>query len=280
MNIQTRIGTTSIISWIDDWLVCASLRDAINGIGRSLIFYALMDLQHNPFVLGISFTLAAITYGYDRVSDYADMDDQANHEKRTQWISTNLLRLKLFLGGNILLLLLLLLVHPIALVLILPSLGFTLCYSKPILPGKRAPKQLPGIKAFYTAFFWVVLTVYIPALIAGVQDTSQLHMTGGFIFCCVSALVNLNDIEDVEGDTLVGTRSLPVVFGCRLAYGVSSALFGTAVLFSVGLSNSGGILFAVYLATITAIRPHWVRSFYYRYIPTSIIGWFLISLFN
>ncbi|MGY6217216.1 hypothetical protein ACW73L_18830 [Methylolobus aquaticus] len=84
------------------------------------------------------------------------------------------------------------------------------------LAGRFVPyrrlKDIPGIKAFYTAFFWALLVVYAAGFMAAIEP----RVTGFFVaYVFLSDLVNtiFCDFKDLERDRLEGVVTLPLMLG-------------------------------------------------------------------
>ncbi len=106
-------------------------------------------------------------------------------------------------------------------------------YCAPVLPCRSAGrwrmvrlKDIPGLKAAYTAFFWGWLMSF--ALVFHHTGTLATHLAfGGFMFLALFVNTVLCDFKDMERDRLDGVPTLPLMLGAertfRLLQGVSLA---------------------------------------------------------
>lgn len=225
------------------WLLHSSFVMAGSAVGWSLTSERLLELRHDPLVHTLIFALAVLFYNRDRLADSGSPDDQLNMAERARWVATHRRALRRLVGAATIACGVLLVLRPAALPPILAGLGFALVYSVRRLPGGRAPKQLPGLKTPYVAFLWTLLVVGVPVAAAGGPWDRRLPFVAGAMFAFVAAQVTVNDIRDLEGDRLVGTRTLAVLWGeqgARVA-AILLALLAAAAALALG---SGGLLLA------------------------------------
>lgn len=210
----------------------------------------LLGLALDLPVLGLVFCLTLLTYNRDRLADYTGRDDQMNMKQRTQWIARHYRTLAALTTGTAVGAVVLLALRPAALPPILAGLGFALVYSGRILPGGRAPKQLPGLKVPYVAALWALLSVGIPLAAAGGPWNGRTALVTVAFFCFAAALVNLNDIRDIKGDRAVDTITIPVLWGEYPARLVSVGLAGLAGAAALGLQSAGLLFIALYVVVL------------------------------
>ncbi|MCZ7573911.1 MAG: UbiA family prenyltransferase [Ardenticatenaceae bacterium] len=212
----------------------------------------LLGLGYDVHVHALVFALALLFYNRDRLADSSEPDDQLNMAERAQWVVAHRRALRLLVGAAAAASALLLAQRPAALAPILAGLGFALAYSARRLPGGRAPKQLPGLKTPYVAALWTLLIVGVPLAGAGRPWDRQALLGASAIFALVAAQVTVNDIRDLEGDRLVGTRTLAVLWGergARLAAILCALLAAAAAL---ALRSRGLVLAAAYTTAYAA----------------------------
>lgn len=113
-------------------------------------------------------------------------------------------------------------------------------YCAPVVPWRSAGcwravrmKDIPGLKAAYTAFFWGWLMSF--ALVFHHTGTFREHLAfGGFMFLALFVNTVLCDFKDMERDRLDGVPTLPLMLGTertfRLLQGVSVAAGAWLVL--------------------------------------------------
>lgn len=232
-------------------LLYPSIVMAASAVGWSLTTTRLLKLPWDPAVHLLVFALAVLFYNRDRLAGHVAPDDRLNMAERTEWIARHRRALRGLVAAMAATSGLVLAARPAALPPILAGLGFALAYSMRLLPGGRAPRQLPGLKAPYVAALWVLLVVGAPLAAAGAPWTGRAGLIAVAIGALVAAQVSVNDIRDVVGDRLVGTQTFAVLWGERgaRAAGLLAALLtgGVAVL----LASAGLGLAALYTAGYT-----------------------------
>jgi 4-hydroxybenzoate polyprenyltransferase len=98
----------------------------------------------------------------------------------------------------------------------------------------RRLKDIPGFKAFYTAFFWGLLMVYADRFVGGNQP-SLVPFFFGYTF--LSFLLNTVycDFKDLERDRFDGVATLPLMLGIpntlRLLHVVNAAALAWLIAF-------------------------------------------------
>lgn len=245
-----QIRFQSLKSEIKSWLIYAGVMRAISSVGWTFCVYRAIDLSCNQLVFGLVFALTQIMYNHDYLRNYSQADDEMNMKERTEWISIHLRQLQILVIAAIVLLLFLLTIIPTALPPILAGAGFALGYTVKFLPTGKSPKQLPGLKAFYTASLWTVLIVWIPLAVAGISWNQNAILVAIACFCFVAALVNFNDIRDIEGDKLVGTITLAVLLGARGAKLASLMLAILGGCIAVWISSIPFFIVAAYIGIL------------------------------
>lgn len=136
---------------------------------------------------------------------------------------------------------------PFLLLLLMSALG-TL-YSVHFIPRGLKPvfkvgklREIPGSKTLFVSIAWAIITVLFPVLSSG-RSIYDRETGLVFFFALSFAYVrcSLFDVFDMQGDSLVGRETLPVVLGAKktlnILYGVlsvqlvlSAALFFTGVM--------------------------------------------------
>lgn len=121
---------------------------------------------------------------------------------------------------------LLLLCFPLAVALYGTSLFGTLAGK--LLPYRRL-KDIPGIKAFYTAFFWGLLMLYASRFV----DAQDLRQTVFFfVYMMLSDFVNtvFCDFKDLARDRVEGVKTLPLLLGVARTSKLIQAVNGIALM--------------------------------------------------
>lgn len=248
------------------WLLYPSVVMAGSALGWSLTSERLLDLRHDRLVHVLVLALALLFYNRDRLADSESPDDRLNMAERTRWIAAHRRGLRAAVAVAVAVSVALLAQRPAVLPPIIAGLGFALAYSSRRLPGGRAPKQLPGLKTPYVALLWTLLVVGVPVAAAGQPWDRRLPFVASAMFAFVAAQVTVNDIRDLEGDRLVGTRTLAVLSGERGAR-AAALLFALLAGGSALALGSGGLLVAAaYTAGYAAT---------YRRAADSAFRWFV-----
>jgi 4-hydroxybenzoate polyprenyltransferase len=261
---------------IECWILYSNIFLAVTAVGWGLSIEMLMQQQYDPFVLMLIFALTFLMYNRDRITDSSNEDDQANMQERARWVSQHLQQLRFLMIGAAVMIVVLLLLRPAAIPPILAGIGFALVYSMKILPGGKAPKQLPGLKIPYVAILWAILIVGIPQAVAAIWNGRAVLLTTAF-FCFVSALINLNDIRDIQGDRLVGTKTLAVICGEKKAKLISILFAAISGYIAITLNSLGFFLVACYIIILTLIyRREADRAFRWLIEGAGIVAWLAV----
>lgn len=261
--VSLRYRSSPLGTTLWEWFQYGNFRNATNAAGFTLTAYLGLQLPPDPQIVMLAFCLAFIMYSFDRISHHDSPDDRVSRRRRSQWIAAHLSQLKICFGIAVVGCLVLMGLHPMTLLIVFPCAGFTLSYSQPVLPGGRAPKSLPGIKAFYAAFFWIMLVVGIPVVVTQRSLDQVVIEIAVLLFCILFALINHRDIQDIEGDRMVGTLTLPVLFGESFAGGASLVSLGISLILSIWLADLGYSIMAAYFLIGMVLFPHRMRDWYF-----------------
>lgn len=89
-----------------------------------------------------------------------------------------------------------------------------------------------------------------------------------FAFLISFAREVIKDIEDIDGDSRFGCRSLPVVYGVPVAKGIIIACFAlilaTLLLWQIDLFKSADRFIAIYLAIAVDLPLLWLSAYVFR----------------
>ncbi len=239
-----------VVGILERWLLYPNVVLALTAVLWGTCTQKLLNIPTDPAALALIFALTLVTYNRDRLADADSPADQSNTAERTRWVTRHRRSLARFTAAAALVAAVLLCLRPMALVPIGAGIGFALVYSSRVLPGGRAPRQLPTVKVPYVALLWAVLTVGVPAAAAGSAWNERTALVGSVIFFFAAALVNLNDLRDLGGDREAGTLTLPVLLGdgpARLFSVLSGSLAGLCAV----LSEQPGLgLIGLYIALL------------------------------
>jgi 4-hydroxybenzoate polyprenyltransferase len=237
---------STVLSWVKYTSVWS-----ITALVWSSAIYRVMNLPYDPLVLGIICILTFISYNHDHLANYSGQDDQSNTKQRSEWISVHYRQLQVLLLIAAMLMLILLALRPSALMPSLAIIGLSLGYNIRFLPGGYLIRQLPGIKAFYVGLGSTLCTIGIPVMVVDIPWDNHTILVMSAFFCFYTAIANVFDIRDIEGDRLVGTKTLAVLLGenqARLISAMLSVLGGSIAFLGGSLSL---ILVAIYLTTLS-----------------------------
>ncbi|MEM9373526.1 MAG: hypothetical protein AAGA55_07765 [Planctomycetota bacterium] len=127
------------------------------------------------------------------------------------------------------------------------AIGVTLYAGRPANSGRPRPKDLRLLKAPMIATAHVALAAAVATAIAG---TGSILTPGTLaLWMLVAGDAILCDLDDLEADRAYGTRSVPVMFGARVAWAM--AIVATAISAVLVWLTRGGLpslCFALLLA--------------------------------
>jgi 4-hydroxy-3-methylbut-2-enyl diphosphate reductase len=97
------------------------------------------------------------------------------------------------------------------------------------LPGVH---RLAGSKEFLVATAWSATAVWVPALAAGIGSIRWQTLLAATLFSFLLAFYRtlLVDLEDIEGDQLVGRETLGAVMGHRMCYRLMDTILVAAIM--------------------------------------------------
>ncbi|MFB3763813.1 MAG: UbiA family prenyltransferase [Methanotrichaceae archaeon] len=104
---------------------------------------------------------------------------------------------------------------PLALPVIFFPLIASLAYSYQIIPGVPRFKDIPLMKNIFNAFSWAVVCVILPAIYLASNMEKTFAMVFYFILLKIYINAVLFDVRDIEGDKETGAKTLPVLIGAR-----------------------------------------------------------------
>ena len=279
-TVKHVIYTYSPYLFIESWLLYSNIFLAATAVGWSLSIGSLIQQQPDPLVLMLIFAMTFLMYNRDRIRDSSNEDDQVNMQERSRWVANHQQLLRFLMIGATVIVGAILFLRPAAIPLILSGIGFALVYSTKILPGGKAPKQLPALKIPYVAILWAVLTVGIPQSVVGIWNW-RAGLATTALLCFVSAFINLNDIRDIQGDRLVGTKTLAVIWGEKIARLISILLAGIGGYVAIELHSLGFFLVACYIVILILIyRKPADRVFRWLIEGSGIISYLVVFYTN
>lgn len=96
-------------------------------------------------------------------------------------------------------------------------------------------KDTYRLKSLFTAFAWTWITVLLPFFYFSVELSPPLFITFILIFTIIFINAVFFDLKDIEGDKIVGTKTIPVVIGAKntlILLAVLNTLLGIFILIS------------------------------------------------
>jgi 4-hydroxybenzoate polyprenyltransferase len=199
-------------------------------------FSRLLGFAWEPYA-PLWFAGALLIYNIDRLKH--DPSDAVNTPMRRATV----MRLRRFSVGIILSAALTLVLLPILrrdwLLLSLTASGGVFCANYSLSPLGFRLKDLPLLKTFLAPTIVVISFVVPPLLQGGVQATPLYLVAAlGWLWQFLSFNMILCDLRDIPGDSISGTRSLPVVLGPERTFQALHILLWT----TIGLGLAVGAL--------------------------------------
>ncbi|MBN1381103.1 MAG: 4-hydroxy-3-methylbut-2-enyl diphosphate reductase [Deltaproteobacteria bacterium] len=133
-------------------------------------------------------------------------------------------------------------------------------YNTKLLPDRwriKSVKDLPGSKNVSMALAWACVVAVVPQLEMGFIVTAGMIVAFLFAFFVVFIRSALSDMLDIQGDSLIGRETIPVLIGKKqtqkLLWGIS--FFTLAMLM---IAHSAGWTSSLSYALITCIFYVWI----------------------
>lgn len=192
--------------------MASSIFLSVSGVLMLYFSFTILELTPNPFLLAAMFFVIYSVYSLNRVTDQEE--DAVNMPERSALVQGNekiLLILAsvayivaLFLGW---------LASPFAALILLVPIVLGIAYSKDIFSIFGIPrlKDILFVKSFVVALSWAACGALLPALY--LESLTKLWFLFPFVFIKMFINTVLFDVRDVDGDTLNGVNTVPVVIG-------------------------------------------------------------------
>ena len=192
--------------------MASSIFLSVSGVFMLYFSFTILELTPNPFLLSAMFFVIYSVYSLNRVTDQEE--DAVNMPERSALVQGNekiLLILAsvayivaLFLGW---------LASPFAALILLVPIVLGIAYSKDIFSIFGIPrlKDILFVKSFVVALSWAACGALLPALY--LESLTKLWFLFPFVFIKMFINTVLFDVRDVNGDTLNGVNTVPVVIG-------------------------------------------------------------------
>lgn len=145
----------------------------------------------------------------------------------------------------------------------------SITYSFPFRLGRYSfsPRNLPFVKTILVAFVWMVVVVYIPCSMNGIEPSDFLPWMGGE-FAFLFSLSILFDIKDIAKDRRSGINTFPQKLGVGYTKIISVTLMAARlalILFVVqesALMAEAGICFIYLLFVVILVTVDHQEKFY------------------
>lgn len=197
--------------------------------------FSILEVTVKPILLCAMFFVIYSVYSLNRVTDQEE--DAVNMPERSALVQGNeKLLMILAVVSYIVAVFLGWLESPFAAFVLLVPIVSGIAYSKDVLSIIGIPrlKDIFFVKSFVVAFSWAACGALLPALY--LENLFKLWFIFPFFFIKMFINTVLFDVRDVEGDTLNGVNTVPVVIGVsgtrRLLLTVQSLLAVWTIVFS------------------------------------------------
>lgn len=148
----------------------------------------------------------------------------------------------------------------------------TVLYTFPVIPTTKGLKRLraiPHMKVVTIAIVWVLTTMLLPAAYHAMVN-SDLILPALIQFLFVLAITIPFDARDIVSDTRRGLKTIPIVFGVRQSYRITTWILLLIIILGfishVSMDNYYGFSMALTsLLTILIIKREAWRSHPYYY---------------
>jgi 4-hydroxybenzoate polyprenyltransferase len=197
---------------LTSFLILTSLFIAINGALK--VYFSFLLYSQNIFLNPIlaAFLIMYAVYGLNKLTDLSE--DAINTPERAKLIKKIAVLFKCSLMFSFILSLLLVFsVNVITLPILLFPLFSGIIYSLRLSPNLPRLKDITAVKNTIVALAWGVLSTLLPAICLLEKEFMQIIAL--FYFFFLKSFINstIFDVRDIEGDTISGVRTIPVVFG-------------------------------------------------------------------
>ena len=193
-------------------LMVSSVFTAFTSLMMLYFSFIVLDVALKPVLLCAMFLVVYGVYSLNKLTDKEE--DAVNMPARSTFVQGNeRFLLTLAIASYIAALLLGLIESPFAAgILIVPFLsGIIYSTNSLSIIGIPRLKDIFLVKSLIVAFSWAVCAAFLPAIY--LHNPGKLCFTFPFFFIKVFINTILFDVRDVEGDTLNGIKTIPVVIG-------------------------------------------------------------------
>lgn len=226
----------TVVKQILDFIIFSSIYLAFAGVAMAYISCVLQGFPVMWDTLAIMFLVTYAVYNIDRKAD--EEEDSINHSERYSFTSRYAKFLFISSIAAYILAFLIAGFHGRNAVIVTSiPLVSGLLYSFAWLPKGfryRRLKEIPSVKNLVIAFAWAFTPALLPAIILGTSYDVTTIVALAYFFLLVFINTVVFDMRDIEGDSLSGIDTIPVILGAektRLMLIAMTIVFGAAMLF-------------------------------------------------
>ncbi len=197
---------------IATFLMVSSLFIGTTGFFQTYIGYAILGMTPNIIACFAIFLVTFSTYSMNKLTDFKE--DSINMPERLSFLAG---RKNLILGISLfayfLASALIFYERPYALPVIFIPIIANAVYSVRILPGIPRLKDIPVMKSLVVAVSWTMVCILLPAM--DMKSPTLEAIAPAFYFMLIKVFINavLYDVRDVKGDRETGVTTMPVLLG-------------------------------------------------------------------
>ncbi|MDK2891682.1 UbiA family prenyltransferase [Methanohalophilus sp.] len=234
----SRYSDGTAVKQVLDAIIFSSVFLAFTGVGMAYISCSFQGFPVIWETLGIMFLVTYSVYNIDRKAD--EEEDSINHSARYSFTSRHA---KFLFISSIFAYLLAFVIagfHGINAVIVTSiPLVCGLLYSFPWLPKGfkyRRLKEIPSVKNLVISFAWSSILALLPALIYEVSYDITMLVTLIYFFLLVFVNTVVFDMRDIDGDSLSGINTIPVMLGAEKT---RFMLLSMSIVLGTGMSLIG-----------------------------------------
>ena len=207
----------TVVKRILDFLTYSSVYLSIAGAVMAYMACQLQGLDLSWQTMAIMFFVTYSVYNIDRKAD--EDEDSINHSQRYSF--TKKYEKFLFLSSILAYIFAFLLAYPYGLKALLVTaipLVSGLLYSFAWLPSGfryRRLKEIPSVKNLVIATAWASTPAFLPSLVYGQPMGDLVSVTFIYFFSLVFVNTVIFDMRDIEGDSISGVDTIPVLLGAE-----------------------------------------------------------------
>jgi len=144
----------------------------------------------------------------------------------------------------------------------------------------RILQRMPGSKELFVGLAWAVTTALVPAVVSGALAGHWRGAAVAILFAFLLAFHRtlLTDVQDMEGDQILGRESLALLLGARACKGLMAAVLcvESLVLLAAGLLGWASPLAYLLLGAV-GYSAFWSIEFHRGRLPEAELGEALID---